>query len=139
MAPRRVAQDDLPRIADLDNPSYFPYRYGQSLWAYFAHAFGDDIVWKAMIAKAKGGAVGRLTAVTGKSAFSLTEGWHAFIREQAHVESGDNDDKDDAKKDNVKDPAVKKPSKRDRHGCKRRPPERRPVAQPGRQVARVLL
>jgi Tol biopolymer transport system component len=106
-----VAQDDLPRIADLDNPSYFPYRYGQSLWAYLAHAFGDDVVWKAMISKAKGGAVGRLTAVTGKSAFSLTEGWHAFIREQAHVESGDNDDKDDAKKDNPKDPAVKKPSK----------------------------
>ena len=105
-----VAQDDLPRIADLDNPNYFPYRYGQSLWAYLAHTFGEDVVSKAMVSRAKGGASGRLAAVTGKSVYSLTEGWHAFIRERSHVEPQADDDKADEKRD-VKDPAVKKPPK----------------------------
>jgi len=105
-----VAQDDLPRIADLDNPNYFPYRYGQSLWAYLAHTFGEDVVSKAMVSRAKGGASGRLAAVTGKSVYSLTEGWHAFIRERSHVEPHADDDKADEKRD-VKDPAVKKPPK----------------------------
>ncbi len=75
-----VAQDDLPRIEDLDDPNYFPYRYGQALWAYLVRQFGDEVVVKALTSKAKGGAAGRLSAVTGTSVFALNEGWHAFVR-----------------------------------------------------------
>ena len=30
----------LPTIKDLDNPKYFPYRWGQALWAYVARPMG---------------------------------------------------------------------------------------------------
>ena len=32
-ATRRV-EDRLPSIRDLDNPRYFPYRFGHAFWAY---------------------------------------------------------------------------------------------------------
>ncbi|HET9830619.1 MAG TPA: hypothetical protein VFP91_02870, partial [Vicinamibacterales bacterium] len=102
-----VAQDDLPRIEDLDDPNYFPYRYGQALWAYLVETFGADVVWKVMDSNARGGAAGRIAAVTGKSAYALTDGWHAFIRERSHIEGpGGEDAKADGKKEELKDPAA---------------------------------
>ncbi|HUK35173.1 MAG TPA: BamA/TamA family outer membrane protein, partial [Vicinamibacterales bacterium] len=107
-----VAEGNLPRIADLDNPNFFPYRYGQALWAYLAQTFGDDVVSKTLASRAKGGAAGRLTAVTGKSAFALSEGWHAFIRERAQAaDATDDTAKADAKHDDVKASPAKGPSK----------------------------
>ncbi len=107
-----VAQDDLPRIEDLDNPNFFPYRYGQALWAYLGDTFGQDVTWKSMISKAKGGAAGRIAAVTGKSVFALTEGWHAFIRERVQSAVADDDcQKCDSKKVDVPDIVAKKSSK----------------------------
>jgi hypothetical protein len=34
-----VEQDSLPRLDQLDDPSFFPYRYGQALWVYLAKRF----------------------------------------------------------------------------------------------------
>src|SRR6266478_4305157 len=34
----------LPNFRDLENPRYFPYRWGQSFWAYLGGTYGDDIV-----------------------------------------------------------------------------------------------
>jgi len=101
-----VAQDDLPRLEDLDDPNYFPYRYGQALWVYLADTFGADVVWKIMDSNARGGAIGRITAVTGKSSYALTEGWHAYIRERSHIEHAEDEDaKAEGKKD-LKDPSA---------------------------------
>ena len=109
-----VAEGALPRIDDLDDPDFFPYRYGQALWVYLAHTFGSDVAWKALVSNAKGGAAGRLVAATGKSSFALTEGWHAFIRERLNI-SDDSDgtgtDKADAKKEDGKPPDGKTTSK----------------------------
>ena len=33
-----VEQQSLPRLDQLDDPSFFPYRYGQALWVYLAFA-----------------------------------------------------------------------------------------------------
>ena len=33
-----------PTIKDLDNPKYFPYRWGQAFWAYVGGRWGDEIV-----------------------------------------------------------------------------------------------
>jgi len=107
-----VAQDELPRIQDLDDPNFFPYRYGQALWAYLAETFGDEVVWKAITSRAKGGAAGRLSAVTGKSVYALTEGWHAFIREHSHTDEADDENaKTDAKKDDIADTVKKAKAK----------------------------
>ena len=37
-------REKLPNVDDLDNPKYFPYRYGQALWAYIAGKYGDGAV-----------------------------------------------------------------------------------------------
>src|SRR5262249_60260586 len=40
----KTAKERLPAIADLDNPKYFPYRWGQAFWAYVAGRFADDVI-----------------------------------------------------------------------------------------------
>jgi len=37
-------KDALPSIEDLDNPKYFPYRWGQAFWAYVGGRFGDNVI-----------------------------------------------------------------------------------------------
>jgi len=76
-----VEQDSLPRLDQLDDPAFFPYRFGQALWVYLATRFGDDVVAKALKSKAAGGAIGVLVAETGVDAASLSSSWHEFIRE----------------------------------------------------------
>ena len=49
-----VEQNSLPRLDQLDDPSFFPYRYGQALWVYLAQRFGDDVVAKSLKSKARG-------------------------------------------------------------------------------------
>jgi Tol biopolymer transport system component len=39
-----VATEKFPTIKDLDDPRYFPYRYGQAFWAYVAGRYGDGVV-----------------------------------------------------------------------------------------------
>jgi Tol biopolymer transport system component len=75
-----VHHDRLPTLKQLDNPKWFPYRYGQSLWAYLSDRFGDDVAARALVSKAKGGGIGRLTAVTGVDAETLSHEWHASLR-----------------------------------------------------------
>ena len=72
--------DGLPTIAQLDDPKWFPYRYGQALWTFLAATYGDAVVSKALASTAKGGAAGRLKDATGKDVKALTTGWHAYIR-----------------------------------------------------------
>src|SRR6266576_123183 len=39
-----VRRGELPSLRDLENPRYFPYRWGQSFWSYLGGTYGDDIV-----------------------------------------------------------------------------------------------
>src|SRR5207247_1059061 len=39
-----VRRGELPSFRDLENPRYFPYRWGQSFWSYLGGTYGDDIV-----------------------------------------------------------------------------------------------
>jgi Tol biopolymer transport system component len=76
-----VLENRLPRIDQLNDPRFFPYRYGQALWAYLAGRFGDDVVAKCLRSKAAGGAVGRIVAVTGIDASALSAAWQESIRQ----------------------------------------------------------
>ncbi len=67
----------LPQIKKLTDPQYFPYRYGQALWAYITGRWGDEMVAKIM----KGvGRVGDHEAViqrlVGLSLDDLSKDWH---------------------------------------------------------------
>jgi Tol biopolymer transport system component len=74
-------RDKLPTIGDLDNPRYFPYRYGQALWAYLAGRYGDEVVGRALKTGLRGGAENALERVTDTKVKLLSEGWHAAIKE----------------------------------------------------------
>jgi len=78
-------QKKLPTIAQLDDPKYFPYRYGQALWAFLAHEYGESVVLKALQSRANGGATGRLKDATGKDAATLSAEWHSYIEDVTGV------------------------------------------------------
>jgi hypothetical protein len=75
-------EDELPTIEELNDPRFFPYRYGHALWAYIAGRFGDDAVGIALKAAADGAtAEGALEYVAQQGHQSLSEDWHRAIRE----------------------------------------------------------
>src|SRR3954449_115130 len=52
-----VRQEKLPSIEDLDNPKYFPYRWGQAFWAFISGRWGDDKLRPMLDIAAKAGDV----------------------------------------------------------------------------------
>ena len=70
--------DALPTIEQLEDPRFFPYRYGHALWSYLALRFGDDIVGRVLRSRTHG-VLRRLEEVTGVSHGELTRDWHASI------------------------------------------------------------
>jgi Tol biopolymer transport system component len=73
----------LPTIRQLNDPRFFPYRYGQALWAYVAGRFGDSVVGDALraIGPRTNDAEAVLQEVLGIDAEALTKDWHAAIRD----------------------------------------------------------
>jgi hypothetical protein len=71
----------LPTIKQLTTDSrFFPYRYGQALWAYIGGRWGDDAVnrlYRGALAQAWDPALKR---VTGMTSDSLSKEWIASIR-----------------------------------------------------------
>ena len=70
-------REKLPSIDDLDDPRYFPYRYGHAFWAFIGGKYGD----KAVAALLRAGAVARgyseaFEAVLGVDTEELTKLWH---------------------------------------------------------------
>jgi WD40 repeat protein len=75
-------QDKLPTIHQLINPRFFPYRYGQALWAYIGGRWGDETIGKILRAAGRtGDAEGALERVLGIKVEDLSKDWHAAIRD----------------------------------------------------------
>jgi Tol biopolymer transport system component len=71
----------LPAVKDLDDPRFFPYRYGQALWSYIAGRYGDETVGRVLRASMRTpDAVEALEEALGVDEKVLTEGWHQSIR-----------------------------------------------------------
>ena len=73
-------QEKLPQIKDLNNPNFFPYRYGQALWAFIGGKYGDRAVGQLL----RAGAVARNTddafkAVLGVDEKELSKLWHEAV------------------------------------------------------------
>ena len=74
-------EEKLPTIRELDNPKYFPYRWGQAFWAYVAGKWGDGVVRQMLsIGAAAGDPEVAIRRVLGLSADELTLEWHSAIR-----------------------------------------------------------
>ena len=75
-------QEHLPAIKDLDDPKYFPYRWGQAFWAYVGGRWGDDIIPVMLSTAVAAGDMNVLTRkVLGVDTKELSEAWHASIHE----------------------------------------------------------
>jgi Tol biopolymer transport system component len=72
-------REKLPMIKDLENPKYFPYRYGQALWAYIAGKYGDAAVGNMLRAGAgrDGGYETAIKSVLLTDSKTLSHEWHS--------------------------------------------------------------
>jgi hypothetical protein len=73
--------EKLPRIKDLNDPKYFPYRWGQALWAYIAGRWGDQVIGELLTTAAADGDVdGAFESVLGVKSEDLSNEWHTSIQ-----------------------------------------------------------
>ena len=71
-------REQLPDVDKLDNPKYFPYRYGQALWAYIGGKYGDAAVGNMLRAAASRDATydTAIKEVLQIDSKQLTQDWH---------------------------------------------------------------
>ncbi len=70
----------LPSLHDLNNPEYFPYRYGQALLAYIAGRYGDRAIGDLLVTGSKYGNLdAAIDTALGIKADSLISAWHAAV------------------------------------------------------------
>lgn len=75
-----VRQEKTPAITDLDNPEYFPYRYGQALWAFIAGRYGDQTVGAILKSAGRAGrAEPAIERVLKTSVKALSKEWHQAL------------------------------------------------------------
>jgi hypothetical protein len=80
--------EHLPKIKDLNDPRYFPYRFGHAFWAYMGARWGDSVTGLILQAVAADSAGGRsqgpyidiIEQATGRSLDVLSDEWHNAIR-----------------------------------------------------------
>jgi hypothetical protein len=78
-------QGRFPTVERLDDPRYFPYRFGHGFWAYVAGRFGDKTVGTILHRAGFGGRTGGgghiqvIETTTGMSADALSEAWYASV------------------------------------------------------------
>ena len=75
----------FPDINDLDNPRYFPYRFGHAFWAYIAGRFGESALGTMLthLGDPTGGSRGDvftvIEAVTGRDMKTLSAEWRQAV------------------------------------------------------------
>ncbi len=80
---REAALKKLPDISDLDNPKYFPYRYGQALLSYITGKWGDRILGKLLRTAGMSGDIDKaIDSVLLISTDSLSTEWHKALHKQ---------------------------------------------------------
>jgi WD40-like Beta Propeller Repeat len=77
-----VRHDQIPSLKQLDDPKYFPYRWGQAFWAYMTGRYGDDAVGLLLRTAGKSGdAYAALEAYTHEKVDSLSKEWQQAVRD----------------------------------------------------------
>jgi hypothetical protein len=78
-----VLRNDVPSIKQLtDGGKYFPYRYGEALWAYIGGTWGDETVPRIFRSALSVGFDNAIRSTLGMSTDSLSNRWRAAIRQQ---------------------------------------------------------
>ena len=72
------SREKMPTIKKLNDPDFFPYRYGHAFWAYVAGRWGDSAVGDMLRATGPNGDIeGAIVEVLGSDEETLTKDWHA--------------------------------------------------------------
>ena len=74
-----IRREDLPTLRDLSTGRYFPYRYGQALWAYIGGRYGDDSIVDLYRRSLRVGWEPALNQVLGISSDSLSVAWREAV------------------------------------------------------------
>jgi hypothetical protein len=83
-------REKLPHIRDLDDPKYFPYRWGHAFWAFVGAKFGDRAV--ASLVRSAANPRFDLTGLArqlGTDPNTLNADWHQAIIESARLAAVD--------------------------------------------------
>jgi Tol biopolymer transport system component len=76
-----ASRDAMPTIDRLDDPDFFPYRYGHAFWAYVAGRWGDRAVGDMLRATGPEGDIETaIAAVLGTDDETLSKEWHEATR-----------------------------------------------------------
>jgi len=71
-----IRRDKFPTIDKLDNPKFFPYRYGQALWAFVGGKYGDRTIPSLLRAAiGRDGYKGAFQRVLGVTTKDLSQQW----------------------------------------------------------------
>ena len=75
------SREKMPTIARLDDPDFFPYRYGHAFWAYVTGRWGDEAVGEMLRATGPQGDIrGAMETVLGITEETFNTDWHAETR-----------------------------------------------------------
>jgi len=80
----------LPTIRQLDDPRYFPYRFGHAFWAYFGARFGDGTIGEILktVAEPGGGALDPVQVIESATKIKqedLSKQWHDSLLALYHI------------------------------------------------------
>ena len=74
-------QEKLPAIEKLNDPTYFPYRWGQAFWAYVGGRWGDEVIRQMLgVAAAASDVDVAIEKVLGMKTKDLSSEWQTAIR-----------------------------------------------------------
>jgi Tol biopolymer transport system component len=72
-----ASREAMPSVDDLNNPNFFPYRYGHAFWAYVAGRWGDAAVGDMLRATGPRGDIDQaMQTVLGIDEEMFTTEWH---------------------------------------------------------------
>ncbi len=79
---RDAVQHKLPSIKDLENPEYFPYRFGQAFLAYIGGKWGDEKISMILkLTRNQKSVYQAMEEILGVSVDSLSKDWHRVLHE----------------------------------------------------------
>lgn len=84
-----VLQDDVPELKDLNNPKYFPYRYGHMFWSFVTGLKGDEIIKPYFVETAKYGIEIATRKNFGMSLENLSSLWVSGLKKYYKEQLGD--------------------------------------------------
>lgn len=88
-----VANDDVPSFKKLDDPKYFPYRYGQAFWAFLTSKYGDEVIAPLFKNTALYGFDGALALMFGKTQSDMSDEFVSSLKKYYKPYISDTKDK----------------------------------------------